>query len=598
MKVIIFFLPSICFINFIFAQTGSQITTTITSENEFIVNIDHTLHLQYGCMYPMTYQLDIPSGLSGLLAQRKYSSGDSWSPLQEKTSADTFNAIEAVRFDYTNNRAYVSAAFSPTSDYLFIRIMNGSNPITLTFSGISKYYDNRVAAVTVSADDYSSSDYVYNSIPLYPPLLDIFRSYKLYVTVGIVTSYTDSNGWLVMQQQLDTGYVEAASHSRIHGFTPYADPIGEVVGSHNDILANLTLPELFRSGSQGYVYTWIAPHGYDDTTVERLVGVAGYLVSRLYTGIPKDPIRENIYGDSTFAAWDAQRNHFVPFWPSLEIGAPDWGGGDTSLTSLNGFFDAVIACGGIYHFMWHPQVIFADRDSWYFRNHLEHISQRKNIWYVNLGHLYLYHLLQISDGVLPVELSEFTASSLGTSIELKWTTATEVNNYGFEVEQRIIRDQSQGSMNWKKIGFVKGAGTSNIKHTYNYLDSKLQSGRYAYRLKQIDNDGAFKYSQSVEVMVDAPKIFSLRQNYPNPFNPSTYFSFDIPSNAYVSLKVFDLLGREVASLISEKMNAGTYTHQWNASGFPSGVYFYRLQAYPDVVGAGSFTETKKLMSRK
>jgi len=591
MKTIILFLSSICFINFVFAQTGSQITTTITSENEFIVNINHTLHLQYGCMYPMTYQLDIPSGSYGLLAQRKYTSGDTWSTLQEKTSADTFNAIEAVRFDYTNDRAYVSAAFSPTSDALFIRIMNGSNPVTLTFSGISKYYDNRVAVVTVSADDYSSDDIIYNSIPLYPTLLDIFRSYKLYVTVGIVTSYTDSDGWTIIQQQLDSGYVEAASHSRTHGFVPYSDYTGEVVGSHDDILANLTLPELFRSGSQGYVYTWIAPHGNDDDSIEQLVGVAGYLAPRLYEGRPTDDPREYIFGDSIFADWDAQQNHFAPFLPSLEIGAPPWGGGDTSLSSLNGFFDEVLAKGDIYHFMWHPQVIFADRDLFYFRSHLEYISQRKNVWYVNLGHLYLYHLLQISDDPTPVELSKFTASSQGTSVELRWTTATEVNNYGFEVERRVIVNEPQGSMSWNKIGFVKGSGTSNVTHTYSFLDSKLQSGRYAYRLKQIDNDGTFKYSQSVEEIIEAPKVFLLSQNYPNPFNPSTSISFDIPSNSYVSLKVFDFLGREVALLISEKMNAGAYTHQWNASGLASGVYFYRLQA-------GSFTETKKLMLLK
>ena len=209
-----------------------------------------------------------------------------------------------------------------------------------------------------------------------------------------------------------------------------------------------------------------------------------------------------------------------------------------------------------------------------------------------MGHLYLYHLLQTgSNEVLPVELTKFTALSSGTSVELKWTTATEVNNYGFDVERRVIVNGPQGSVSWNKIGFVKGSGTSNIPHTYSFSDSQLQSGSYAYRLKQIDNDGTFKYSQSVEEMIETPKIFSLRQNYPNPFNPSTTISFDIPLDSYVSLKVFDMLGREVATLISEKMSAGTYTHLWNASGLTSGVYFYSLQA-------GSYIETKKLLFLK
>ena len=300
-----------------------------------------------------------------------------------------------------------------------------------------------------------------------------------------------------------------------------------------------------------------------------------------------------MYGlpDSTFASWDTSRNHFKPILPVLEIGTSSPGEGDTDLISLNAAFDNAVANGDIYHFMFHPQYLFPDVDSIFFRSHLAYISGKTNIWYVNLGHLYLYHLLQVSNGVTPVELTKFTASSLGNSVEIKWITATEVNNYGFDVERRVIVNGTQSSVSWNKIGFVKGSGTSNIPHTYSFSDSQLQSGSYAYRLKQIDNDGTFKYSQSVEEMIETPKIFSLRQNYPNPFNPSTTISFDIPLDSYVSLKVFDMLGREVATIISEKLTAGTYTHVWNASSLTSGVYFYRLNA-------GSYAETKKLLLLK
>ena len=141
---------------------------------------------------------------------------------------------------------------------------------------------------------------------------------------------------------------------------------------------------------------------------------------------------------------------------------------------------------------------------------------------------------------------------------------------------------------WQKIGFVKGTGTSNTPKTYSYSDATGFTGSYVYRLKQIDQDGSFKYSQSVEVSISAPEQFALAQNYPNPFNPTTNISFTLPSKGFVSLKVFDMLGREVATIVSEEMSAGSYSKQWNAANISSGIYFYRLQA-------GSFTETKKLV---
>ena len=609
-KIIILLLYSVCLINFAFAQSGSKLSTTVTGSNAFIVVIDSAIHQRYGFAYPMTYRLNIPTGSSGLHVQRKYTTSSAWSSnIQEKTTADTFNAIEAVRFDYANNIAYISAAFSSTSDSLFIQIINTtSNPIALTFGGISKYYDNRVAAVTITADDWCDTN-VSQTNNSFATLIDIFRSYKLYVTVGIITGinitspdgyYSTHYSWTIIQQQLDSGYVEAASHSRTHeGGDSFNS--SEVIGSCNDIMDSLTLPALFRLGSRQYVYCWISPHGnwddsvYDGDSVNILVGAANYLAARLYPAgtayISDNGAYISGIPDSTFAPWDNNRNHYKPFCSVIEIGHPSWGGGNTGLDSLNAAYDDAVASGDIYHLMWHPQAVFPDRDSTYFRSHLAHISGKTNIWYVNLGHLYLYHLLQVSNGVTPVELTKFTASSLGNSVEIKWITATEVNNYGFDVERRVIVNGTQSSVSWNKIGFVKGSGTSNIPHTYSFSDSQLQSGSYAYRLKQIDNDGTFKYSQSVEEMIETPKIFSLRQNYPNPFNPSTTISFDIPLDSYVSLKVFDMLGREVATIISEKLTAGTYTHVWNASSLTSGVYFYRLNA-------GSYAETKKLLLLK
>jgi hypothetical protein len=114
-------------------------------------------------------------------------------------------------------------------------------------------------------------------------------------------------------------------------------------------------------------------------------------------------------------------------------------------------------------------------------------------------------------------------------------------------------------------------------HEYSYADEKLAAGKYVYRLKQIDNDGTYEYSSEVEVTTTAPAASSLNQNYPNPFNPTTKIAFNIHEESQVTLKIYDIIGKEVATLITkETMTAGSYTKQWDASALPSGVYFYQL----------------------
>lgn len=196
---------------------------------------------------------------------------------------------------------------------------------------------------------------------------------------------------------------------------------------------------------------------------------------------------------------------------------------------------------------------------------------------------------------LPVELGNFTAISDDSSATLTWHTSTEANNYGFDVERKQIRNSTRlpdgqdfEIRNWVKIGFVQGNGTSNAPHTYSFTDEAVAAGRYAYRLKQIDNNGAFKYYGEAEVVIAAPAKFSLGSNFPNPFNPSTMIRFSIPQSCSVTLKVYDMLGKQVASLADGDLGAGTFSVTWNAERAPSGVYFYRLNA-------DSFSATKKLM---
>ena len=200
---------------------------------------------------------------------------------------------------------------------------------------------------------------------------------------------------------------------------------------------------------------------------------------------------------------------------------------------------------------------------------------------------------------LPVELTSFSGFVNNDNIRLNWATATEVNNYGFEIERNTpLNPLSRGEVEgmWEKIGFVNGNGNSNSPKSYSFIDDNVSAESYLYRLKQIDNDGQFEYSKTVEVSFIKPDAFSLEQNYPNPFNPTTKIKYTIPTatlrqaqgDILVSLKVFDVLGNEVTALVNETKQPGTYEVEFNADKLSSGVYYYRLQA-------GDFVENKKMV---
>jgi hypothetical protein len=228
-----------------------------------------------------------------------------------------------------------------------------------------------------------------------------------------------------------------------------------------------------------------------------------------------------------------------------------------------------------------------------------------NSFYTSIGGNEATAYLQ---NIVPVELQSFDAEVTENKVNLTWSTATETNNSGFEIIRSTQNDNA-----WENIGFVPGFGTTTEVHHYSFIDEALQSGNYQYRLKQIDFDGSFEYSNIIEVAVDAPTKFSLEQNYPNPFNPTTKIKFTIPaeetrhaSSLQVTLKVYDVLGNEVVTLVDEQKPAGTYEVEFNVAqvsrpelssgisakgGYASGIYFYQLQA-------DKFLETKKMIILK
>ncbi len=194
--------------------------------------------------------------------------------------------------------------------------------------------------------------------------------------------------------------------------------------------------------------------------------------------------------------------------------------------------------------------------------------------------------------VLPVELTTFSAITIGSIVKLSWNTATEINNYGFEVERNtplnpLSRGEAEDRGVWEKIGFVSGNGNSNSPKSYSFVDDNVTAGKYSYRLKQIDNDGQFEYSKTVEVNLSAPKKFELSQNYPNPFNPATTISYNIPEATNVKLTIFNILGQEIRTLVNEFKEAGVHTVNFNASELNSGLYIYKIEA-------GTFNQTRKM----
>lgn len=188
-------------------------------------------------------------------------------------------------------------------------------------------------------------------------------------------------------------------------------------------------------------------------------------------------------------------------------------------------------------------------------------------------------------GFIPVELVSFSAIVSGDDIELSWITATETNNSHFEIQRRI------DGAGFERIGTVAGNGTTTEIHYYTFEDNNLISGKYYYRLKQIDFRGTFEFSNIIEANIISPDKFELSQNYPNPFNPSTTIKYSVPVSEFVTLKVYDVLGNQVAALVNEQNAAGSYEVEFNAAELSSGTYFYKLQA-------GNKVETRKMMLLK
>ncbi len=355
---------------------------------QFQVTINSAAHQTFGLYYPVTYMFQIPSGSSNLTAQYRYDSAGNWTTLTPKTSADFFNGVNAARFDYGAARAYLSVAFAQNSDHLFLRIVDSQNSeVPLAYQGIPIYYDNRQAAVTISLDDWNSTTNAdFNNAAT------ILSGRSIHFTSAVITG--QSPDWNLIQQWVNSGWMEVASHSRGDACTEqdYNGPGADyhVTGSKQDILANVSLP-------YPYVPTYIEPCGYESPAVRQAIINAGYLDTRGFT-LP--PVH------NTFAAWGADGSYQRALY-SIDTWSWPWYTLDnTLLAQANASFDAAYAAGGIYHLVDHPW-----QGRWFpgltLDSHSQYISNRPDVWYAAFGELYLYHYVQ--------ERGQVTVTPVGTS---------------------------------------------------------------------------------------------------------------------------------------------------------------------------------------
>lgn len=372
------------------AGTGSSAKPTETEvPNYFILSVNHEKHDDYGFTYPVTYQFSILSDSSNLKAFKRYSEYAIWVQITEKTGEDFFNGVEAVRFDYDNDKVYVSVAFSDEGDEIFLKIVDQwGNPV-VTYDGITKYYDNRDAAVVFSADDWCGNSFIDLK---FQQASDMFTSKKIWLSAAIITQGYRNDRiwgdqpppiWGHIQDKIDKGYIEVVSHSRTHPHTPYINYDSEVEGAREDIVNNLTLPSLYKSGTREYVWGWIAPYGDFDSTLAAKLGEYKYMSD---VSGPMD----DKGGD--FPSWDPD-NALYEKWNRWEINIEIE---QITLSKLNSEFDERTNAGKIYHLGFHPwRLDFSEGSK--IDQHTDYVKGRNNLWYVGHGALMIYHYVEDQD---------------------------------------------------------------------------------------------------------------------------------------------------------------------------------------------------------
>lgn len=337
--------------------------------------VDQGLHEDYGLTYPVTYTFLLPLNAFNLRAFKRHNDTQQWIRLVERTDEDFFNAVECVRFDYANHKAYVSVGFSADTDEIQVKFIDMLGiTVPADFQSIPKYYDNRNAVVMVTSDGWGVQP-EYNDPHEY--LCNLMRDVHIWLGIAISTrlpGMTDQT-WANIQKHLDLGYIEPTAHSRTHKYPPYVDVYGEVQGCKEDIISALNLPPLFKKGTKEYLWTWLEPYGCIDDDIRQVLGQSKFLVNRSI----------QIKTSLDFSVWDVSEGLYGRAGISAKLE-------QETLEQLNAKFDKAVSQGLTYHLMCHPQ--YADwSEGNYQYDHINYIKGHKNLWYVAMGHSYVYRLV-------------------------------------------------------------------------------------------------------------------------------------------------------------------------------------------------------------
>jgi hypothetical protein len=431
------------------------------------LTVDHTIHMNYGLSYPVTYIFNI-SQLTSDLKAYKYDS--SWVNIPTRNSTDTYSGVESARFDYDNGTAYISVSFPIYQDSMYIKVTNMTGTLVYTeYMGIAKYYDNRKAAFVLTADDWCETQDA-----SFKAAIDACQARNIWITPAIVThgvaKYPEWHyppDWSLVQNETAEGFVEPASHSCHHlnctsssNYNDYQWGVqssydNEIGGSKQYILENLTMPSLNTRGDQEYLYAWVEPFGHWSSTVSQKLGEYYYLGDRS-TG-----------SGTGFASWSSSYGTYN------RVGVAVSGDGK-SASSMNSVFNSVYNSGGIHHIYLHPR-----NHNWVSGpvvQHLDYVANRSDVWYVGFGHLYAYHYMADQDvishstftGNLPpvVSLESPENGSVGIipgSIQLEVT----IQDVG---DMMNLTFMTNASGSWQVIGSNLSVGNGRYEQMYTFAD--------------------------------------------------------------------------------------------------------------------------------
>lgn len=378
----------------------------------------------------------------------------------------------------------------------------------------------------------------------------------LFFTILLSASFVFSQVVVIDDFETGTGHFNlsttySGSTKGLIGFIPYIDSTMPArSGTHYEVIKLIDNP----SDTSHWFCRFLSGTGTPaNNTLLNDTGWVGYWLktdrSYLKCGFIIDDLNANGTGVGTNEMSDSQTVVMGNQWNLYQWNLADSNKWYPFIASGNGMIQDPVTIDAIFFEAKHPDV------------------------HNDTATVYLDYVTFNFSAPLPVELVSFDAVVEKNQVDLRWITGTEINNNGFEIQRKFENE------NWQTVGFVKGKGSTSQPTGYTFTDKIEQPGLYYYRLKQVDFNGTYSFSNVVEVeIVSVPGQYYLAQNFPNPFNPSTQISYFVPDAGLVNLSVYNLIGQKVAELVNENQKAGTYTVNFNASNLSSGLYIYSLTA--------------------